>query len=32
MELLFGELMGHYNQTIISHNLTENQKGKNSKD
>lgn len=29
--LLFSELMGHYNQTIVSHNLTENQKGKNSR-
>lgn len=30
MELLFDELMGHHNQTIVSHNLTENQKDKNS--
>lgn len=32
MELLFDELMGHHNQTIVSHNLTENQKDKNSGD
>lgn len=31
MELLFGELMGHHNQTIVSYNLTKNQKDKNSK-
>ena len=32
MELLFDELMGHHKQTIVSHNLTENQKDKNSRD
>ena len=32
MDFRFGELMGRHNQMTVSHNLTENQKDKNSKD